>query len=158
MVPPHSRAQATNFMKIILLKARQQRQMLTNMSLLLIAIKRKRLRILTRLLSPMQIFLQSGEVHCSCRRLRRNNGWWELVWNTYPDDQLKRTFQVSKYTFIFILSRICHELEREAVNEDPISPECHLGICLYRLARGNYYYIISEMPGLGVSTIHGIVL
>ena len=105
----------------------------------------------------MQIFLQSREVHCSCRRRRRNNGWWELVWNTYPDDPLKRTFQVSKDTFIFILSRICHELEREAVNEDPISPECRLGICLYRLARGDYYYTISEMSGLGVSTIHGIV-
>ena len=32
-----------------------------------------------------------------------------------------------------------------------------LGICLYRVARGDYYYTIPEKSGLEVSTIHGIV-
>ena len=64
---------------------------------------------------------------------------------------------MSKDTFNNILGRIRHDLERKTVNEDPISPECRLGICLYRLARGDDYYTISEMAGLGVSTIHGIV-
>ncbi|KAJ7385149.1 hypothetical protein OS493_017524 [Desmophyllum pertusum] len=48
-------------------------------------------------------------------------------------------------------------LERQTINEQPISPECRLAICLYRLSRGDYFYTISEMVGLGVSTVSTIV-
>lgn len=64
---------------------------------------------------------------------------------------------MSHGTFQFISSRIRHVLQRDTVNEDPISLECRLGICLYRLARGDYYYTISEMTGLRVSTVCTIV-
>ena len=93
----------------------------------------------------------------SCRRLVRNSGWWDLVWNSYSDERFKKTFRVSRNTFNFILNRIRHDLERETVNEDPISPECRLGICLCRLGRADYCYTIAEMAGLGVSTVHAIV-
>ena len=43
------------------------------------------------------------------------------------------------------------------VNEEPISQECWLAVCLYRLARGDYYYTIAEMTGLGVSSVYTIV-
>ena len=43
------------------------------------------------------------------------------------------------------------------MNEEPVSPECRLGICLYHLVRGDYYYTIVEMTGLGVSTVCTIV-
>ena len=43
------------------------------------------------------------------------------------------------------------------MTEPPISPECRLGICLYRLARGDYFYTIAEMVGLGVATVCSIV-
>jgi hypothetical protein len=56
-----------------------------------------------------------------------------------------------------VLNRIRHELVRKTVNIRSILPECRFGICLYRLARGGYYYTLSEMTGLGVSTINGIV-
>ena len=79
------------------------------------------------------------------------------MWNSYSDERFKKTFRVSRNTFNFILNRIRHDLERETVNEDPISPECRLGICLHRLGRGDYYYTIAEMAGLGVSTVHAIV-
>ena len=46
---------------------------------------------------------------------------------------------------------------KDATTEEPISPECRRAICLYRLARGNYYYTLSEMSGLGTATIQGIV-
>ena len=36
------------------------------------------------------------------------------------------------------------------MTEEPISAECGLAICLYRLVRGDYYYTIAEMTGLGV--------
>ena len=94
----------------------------------------------------------------SCRRLVRNNGWWNLVWTTYSDKRFQNTFRVSKRTFLIILSQIRTELEKNGLTEDPVSPECRLGICLYRLGRGDYYYTISELTGLGVSTVCDIVI
>lgn len=88
-----------------------------------------------------------------CRRLERNNGWFNLVWSTYLEQRFKKTFRVSRETFSFILARIRHTLERDTVNEEPISPECRLAICLYRLAWGDYFYTIAEMTGLGVSSV-----
>lgn len=95
--------------------------------------------------------------HRSCRRIQRNQGWWDLTWSTYTDERFKKTFRIRKATFEFILSRIRHILERQTVCEEPISPECRLGICLYRLGRGDYFYTIAEMTGLGVSTVCTIV-
>ena len=59
--------------------------------------------------------------------------------------------------FMVILGKIQHELEKNTVTEQQITPACRLGICLYRLARGDYYYTLSEMSGLGIATIQGIV-
>ena len=93
----------------------------------------------------------------SCRRLQRNNGWFDHVWNTFSETRLKKTFRVSKVTFNFILSRIEHDLQRDTVAEDPIPPAFKLAVCLYRFARGDYFYTIAEMTGLGNSTVCGIV-
>ena len=35
----------------------------------------------------------------SCRRLVRNTGWWENVWNNYSEAQFKKTFRISRATF-----------------------------------------------------------
>ena len=93
----------------------------------------------------------------SCRRLERNSGWWELVWNTYNDERFKKTFRVSRETFDFILERLRKTLERETLCEEPISPELHLGLCLYRLGRGDYYYTLAEMVGLAPCTVSTVV-
>ena len=71
----------------------------------------------------------------SCRRLVRNNGWWNLVWTTYSDKRFKNTFRVSKRTFLIIFSQIETELEKNALTEDPVSPECRLGICIDWVAK-----------------------
>lgn len=65
-----------------------------------------------------------------------------------PIKGLNRPFE-----FQFTLGVVSHDLERQLVSEDPISPEYRLGICLYRLGRGDYYYTISQMTGFGVSTV-----
>ncbi len=93
----------------------------------------------------------------SCRRLKRNSGWWENVWQNYTNSRFKLRFRISRETFSFILDQIRPELERKTVVEDRISPECRLAICLYRLGRGDYPYTIAEMTGYGVSTIRQIV-
>ena len=94
----------------------------------------------------------------SCRRLARNPGWWDLVWTSYTEKRFKKTFRVSKGTFRYILSKIRRDLEKHTMAEDPISPECRLAVCLYRLERGDYYYTISEMTGYGVATVCSIVV
>ena len=83
--------------------------------------------------------------------------WFNCVWYTYSEEQSKKTFRISRSTFQYILSRIRHIHERDTINEEPISPKCRLAICLFRLARGDYYYTISELTGLGVSTLCTIV-
>ncbi len=35
----------------------------------------------------------------SCRRLKRNSGWWENVWQNYASSRFKLTFRISRETF-----------------------------------------------------------
>eukprot|EP00794_Sanderia_malayensis_P011421 gene11421-12611_t len=93
----------------------------------------------------------------SCKRLPRNTGWWEKLWFIYDDKRFKQTLRVSRSTFEFILTRIRPQLERQMLTEEPISPELHLAICLYRLGRGDYLHSIGEMVGLARSTVTRIV-
>ena len=53
--------------------------------------------------------------------------------------------------FGYILSKIETRLLRQTMTEDPISPEIRLAMCLHRLARGDYFYTISELFGCGHS-------
>ena len=92
-----------------------------------------------------------------CRRLTRNAEWWDNAWNNYSEARFKKTFQISRSTFRYILNRIGPFLAREPVTEDSIFPELRLALCLYRLGRGDYLYTIAEMAGVGVSTICSIV-
>ena len=89
----------------------------------------------------------------SCGRVIRNTGWWANVWNTCSDARFKKLFRVLRSTFLFFLGYIRHDLLRDTVCEEPISPECRLAICLYRLAGGDYLCTIVEMAGVGVSTV-----
>ena len=93
----------------------------------------------------------------SCRRFPRNTGWFEHVWETYSDAQFKKTFHVSRQTFLYILSKIEGNLLRQTLTEEPISPVFRLAICLYRLSRGDYLYTIVEMVGRSRSTV-GVVV
>ena len=99
----------------------------------------------------------------TCRRKLRRIGWWESVWNSYSEKRFKKTFRISKATFNYILDRIKSGIQHKHPGqrgfvEEPISPACRLGITLYRLARGDYYYTISEMTGFGVATVCNITI
>ena len=79
------------------------------------------------------------------------------MWETYSDAQFKKTFRVSRQTFLYILSKIEGNLLQQTLTEEPISPAFRLAICLYRLSRGYYFYTIVEMVGRSRSTI-GVVV
>ncbi|CAH3184984.1 unnamed protein product [Porites lobata] len=81
----------------------------------------------------------------SCRRFQRNVGWFT------------NTFRISRSTFMFLLGRIRNLIEKDTITEEPISREGRLAICLYRLARGDYYFTIAEMAGIGERTVGYIV-
>lgn len=89
-----------------------------------------------------------------CREMWDDSTWFGAC---IPVNASKKMFRISPATFPFILQRIRHVLDRDTVEEEPISPEFRLAICLYRLSRGDYYYTIAEMAGLWVSTVCTIV-
>jgi hypothetical protein len=87
-----------------------------------------------------------------CQNDKCDVEWRGKVWGTYAYARFKNIFRVSRTTFVYILNRIKHQLERKTIAEDPIEPDLLLGLRLYRLGIGAYYYTIVEMVGLGVFT------
>ena len=128
-------------------QAARRRKRLLQQALLPHAIaRRKGLVILVCCLITILLTSTEASALPSCRRLHRNLGWWDTVWRTYSDATFKKTFRISRAT-----------LQRQTVAENPISPRCRLGICPYRIGRGDYYYTISQMTGFGLSTVSTIV-
>ena len=58
---------------------------------------------------------------------------------------------------MLILDGIRCKIEKQTLCEEPISPEFHLGLCLYILGRGDYFYTISELSGLASCPVSTIV-
>ena len=73
----------------------------------------------------------------------------------YSDERFKMTFRISRETFNYILNRIREEIECKCTSniEEATPPEVKLAVALYRFAKGDYYYTISKLTGLGVATV-----
>ena len=125
-------------------QAARRRKRLLQQAFLTHAIARRRLVFLVCCLITILLTSTEASTLRSCRRLHRNLGWWDTVWRTYSDARFKKTFRISRATFQYILNKISGDLHRQIVAENPISPECRLGICLYRLGRGDYYYKVNK--------------
>ena len=152
--PHHTKIVAFNR---LIQRNRQRRTLL--LTSLASAIRRRR-QLLNLCLTALLLLLNASKNRTtvqSCHRLQHNGGWWDLVWSTYTSASFKKTFRVNRETFLYVLEKIRHILERETVTEEPSSPEQRLVVCLYRLRRGDYFYTISQMTGLGTSTICTIV-
>ena len=112
-------AENHTLVKVIALKnlsqRNRQRRKLLLASIALAILRRRRLVTLcmTALLWMLNAF-RNKPVLRSCRRLQRNGGWWNGVWNTYTD---------VRFMMHFIVEKIRHAIERETVTEVPISPE-----------------------------------
>ena len=138
-------------------KRRQREQLLINNIVLYAINKRNMLHRLCLVAFFLILAFKTRNSLRSCRRLERNLGWFNLVWANYSDKRFKKTFRMSRETFRFILGQIKHRLVRKTITEEPISPACRLAIGFYRFSRGDYFYTIAEMTGLGVSTVCTIV-
>ena len=127
---------------VILVNAiRESRRRCQNLQMMLKNLAAWRRKVLNVCFLPLLISSQRNvtPVSHSCRGLTRNIGWWENTWNNYSEARFKKTFQVSRSTFRYILNRIGPFLARETVTEDPISPELRLVLCLYQLGRRDYF-------------------
>ena len=105
-----------------------------------------------------ETMLRNAPRRRSCRSFVRNQGWWDTVVNNYSDERFKYTFRMSRNTFNYILENIRGGLQKQIVTELTICPEMRLAICLYKLARGDYYYTIGKMAGTAQSTICRIAI
>ena len=138
-------------MKKIYRERQRRRQLLRNM--ITLALMRK--RFITRLCLLTCLLLQSCDdkiCHVSA------TSQVSLVWASYDEQRSKTTFRVSRpSTFKFILRNIRPDIEKDFITKEPVSADCRLAICLYRLGRGDYLYTIAELFGLGVTTVHKII-
>ena len=91
---------------------------------------------------------------CRKQKVKRNRRVRRFERNCY--ERFKSCFRISRKTFNFILNRIGHHLTHDTTAEEPISPQERLGICLYRLSRGDYYHTIADMTGRGLTTVQCI--
>lgn len=133
---------------------RRRREQIMYQNIILYAITKRNMILHICILFVFLILsLKTRNCTRSCRRLERNPGWFNLVWTNYSDRRFKMTFRMSRETFRFKLQHVRHKLLRDTIIEEPITPECRLAIGLYRLSRGDYFFTISEMVGLGVSTV-----
>ena len=94
-----------------ILDARRQQQMMQQ-SILNNVIARRSILKMFSFIFLLLSFKESQQVPVlrSCRRLPRNLGWWNTVWNSYSERRFKQTFRVSSETFQFILNRMRHDL------------------------------------------------
>lgn len=77
----------------------------------------------------------------------------------FPDDEFQKSFRMSKETFEFI----CRELDSTVTKKnttlrDAIPLRQRVAACIWRLATGDPYRLVSERFGLGLSTCHKLVL
>ena len=86
-------------------------------------------------LSAFLISSEKTTADRSCRRLPRNKGWFEEVWNTYTDQRFKKTFRVSKATFNFIIGRIQHDCD-DTDSTSPIASSSSSSSCSSQPASG----------------------
>ena len=160
MAPADSRKQKLGILNHII-RERQRRKRIQQCIVSMLTVRR---RIIMNVCLLSQLILSRARNNAaparkqrSYRRFPRNQGWWENVWRNYSEKRFIKTFRVSRATFLYILSKIQGDIEKESLAESSISPNCRLAMCLYRLGRGDYLYTISELTGYGTSTVCEIV-
>ena len=84
----------------------------------------------------------SQQLNCSCSfasTFPAKHRMVRAVWETYSNARFKKTFRVSKQTFLYILSKIEGNLLRQTLTEEPISPAftSRLAMCLYKVLAAN---------------------
>lgn len=105
------------------------------------------------------IYPASGVLLGSSFRVRkepdeeRNHRWWDHGYQNWNEAQSKKRVRVTRETFQFILDSISDQIRKETTKfKEPTSPNCQLGLTLYRLAHGCLYGTVGDLFGVSPST------
>ncbi|XP_060118397.1 olfactory receptor 10V1-like [Heteronotia binoei] len=90
----------------------------------------------------------------------RSVGWWEnYVLAVWSDEQWITHFRMSRGTFLEIYSIVKDKMDRQTTRmRSPVHSEKQLAAGIWYLANGITYRLVSVQFGIGVSTVHGIVM
>ena len=124
---PHRNLQRKLLLVKLLQNSRTRRKEMQQKILFLLTVRRMIL-LEVFFLSALLISSEKTTADRSCRRLPRNKGWFEEVWNTYTAQRFKKTFRVSKATFDFILGRIQHHCD-DTDSTSPIASSSSSSSC-----------------------------
>ena len=140
----------------IAMKEDRRRRLKTQLALNSLNARRKRVLNFACLLLLL-IFQRNITVPrpvCTCRRLKRNTGYWGNVCNTSSKERFKKTFRVSPKTFIFILNCIEPFPIRQTVNRQRLAKPEACYFFLYRLGRRDYLYTMAMHDNVRTSHLH----
>lgn len=88
------------------------------------------------------------------RSYPREHKWWDAVVPEFTPEQFLQNFRVSPESFEDICCRLRHVLERKNTNFRLCVPvKKRIAIALWKLATGSEYRSVSQLFGVGVSTV-----
>lgn len=88
----------------------------------------------------------------------REHKWWDTIVPEFTPEQFSQNFRVSRESFEYICFRLKHVLERRNTNFRLCVPvKKRIAIALWKLATGNEYRSVSQLFGVGVSTVFNCV-
>ena len=90
----------------------------------------------------------------------RSNEWWKDVeMNRYGDHWWKENLRVNRDTFAILCTELRPYIQRQTTGlRDPISVEKRVAVTLWKLATNVEYRTISNLFGIGLSTVCTIVV
>ncbi|KAE8658046.1 putative WRKY transcription factor 50-like [Hibiscus syriacus] len=108
-------------------------------------------RIRRKISSPMEASTIRTETKSGSDKLL----WWdECDGPDYPEDEFKKEFRMSKSTFEFI----CSELNSVIRDEKDVTIKQRVAVCIFRLAMGEPFRLVSKRFGLSIQTCRESVL
>ncbi|XP_052415715.1 uncharacterized protein zgc:113227 isoform X1 [Carassius gibelio] len=88
----------------------------------------------------------------------REHKWWDTIVPEFTPEQFIQNFRVSRESFEYMCYRLKHVLERKNTNFRLCLPvKKRIAIALWKLATGNEYRSVSQLFGVGVSTVFNCV-
>ncbi|XP_043097547.1 protein ANTAGONIST OF LIKE HETEROCHROMATIN PROTEIN 1 [Puntigrus tetrazona] len=88
----------------------------------------------------------------------REHKWWDTIVPAFTPEQFIQNFRVSRESFEYICCRLRHVLQRRNTNFRLCVPlKKRIAIALWKLATGSEYRSVSQLFGVGVSTVFNCV-
>ena len=89
----------------------------------------------------------------------RSKQWWsDVVLDRFGEEWWKENFRMHRHTFIALCSEVRPYIQRQTCVREPVSVEQRVAVTLWKLATNIEYRTLSNLFGLGKSTVCTIVV